>query len=176
MMKGGSLSLGMFLTCIGANAHRDRVPDIVTYRPLSRGLYSQDPPSTLPPYPSQAAFDAAFRHLSQATPFPIRLFRTTNYLNGPGEDLSSRVYTLNAHNEWEVNWDLTYTLRSAAQSWSPPQFTTYVPADHWNPHQVLSSGGGSHPPPTTQPPQPPQPPRQRPEIQVDTRENEISRR
>ncbi|KAF8603919.1 hypothetical protein BDV93DRAFT_507935 [Ceratobasidium sp. AG-I] len=47
---------------------------------------------------------------------------------------------------WEVNWDYTRTVRSTAQSSSPLQFATYVPTDHWNPHQRTHNGGGNaHP-------------------------------
>ncbi|KAF8601717.1 hypothetical protein BDV93DRAFT_607872 [Ceratobasidium sp. AG-I] len=131
-------------------------------RPLSPALNSQGPPPPLPPanpqYPPPAAFDASFHTLFPATTFrPIRPFRNIIHPNSPTEDLSSLVYTLNADNMWEVNWALTRTLQSTAQSWSPPQFTTYVPADHPNPHQWMQSGGGyTHPPQPTQPP-PPQP-------------------
>ncbi|KAF8601716.1 hypothetical protein BDV93DRAFT_558109 [Ceratobasidium sp. AG-I] len=118
-------------------------------RPLSLVLNSQYPSPPLSafiantPYLLPADFNSAFHNLSQATTFfSIRPPRDTNGFNGPGEALSSLVYTLNPDNTWEVNWNRTHAVRTTAQSSPPPQFTTYVPADHRNPHQWTHNGDG----------------------------------
>ncbi|KAF8603917.1 hypothetical protein BDV93DRAFT_576430 [Ceratobasidium sp. AG-I] len=113
---------------------------VLNYQYLSPPLLSSiDSTPQIPP----TAFNSASHIISQATTFsPIRPFRDTTYFNGPGEHLSSQVYTLNADNMWELNLDRTHALQSTAQSSSPPQFATYVPVDHWNPHQWTHSSGG----------------------------------
>ncbi|KAF8601718.1 hypothetical protein BDV93DRAFT_509775 [Ceratobasidium sp. AG-I] len=123
-------------------------------------LNSQNPPPApnLPTanlsYPLLGTFDSSSYTTTTASTFPpIQPFQYYNYFDGPGEDLCSPAYTGNAENMWEVNWALTHALRPAAQPWSSPQLTTYVPADHWNPHQWMQSANNQ-----AHPPQPPQPP------------------
>ncbi|KAG8745248.1 hypothetical protein FRC10_008421 [Ceratobasidium sp. 414] len=72
----------------------------------------------------------------------IRPFRLYNYIESPGEDLSTRLYTLGRDNLWEVNDYLTREYRSLAQR--APQFTSvYQPSAHWNPHDEMWRPGGS---------------------------------
>ncbi|KAG9119153.1 hypothetical protein FRC07_005981, partial [Ceratobasidium sp. 392] len=80
---------------------------------------------------------------TQAADFPvIRPFRMYNYLQLPGEDLSSRLYTLGRDNQWEVNDSLTSEYRRLAQH--VPQFPSVSQPATVNPQDLWRPRGNGH--------------------------------
>ncbi|KAG8732282.1 hypothetical protein FRC12_019351 [Ceratobasidium sp. 428] len=106
--------------------------------PYSLPYYNQPGPQPQPP------LGASYQVPTHAAQFPaIRPFRMYNYLEAQGEDLSSRLYTLERDNlAWEVNDYLTREYRRLAQH-NRPQFTTISEAlpSHVNPQDVWRAGG-----------------------------------